>query len=178
MNKKFYLMPYHYYFESWRLLAAMLFVLAFSLLIWSPPQVRDYQSVLMLAAGLGALVFVFGFALHRLAFVVVGSGGVAVQLPLWRMKIPFDAIKLTRTTALNTITTGKWDPDLAELSALFIELSRWPQPHSVLKMWLGKLVLANGIVLPVDDVIGLNRAVDSGLSRLREVKLEAVKRAY
>jgi len=103
MNKKFYLIPYHYYFESWRLLAAALFVVAFALLIWSPAPLRNYQGVLTLAAGLGALVFVLGFALHRLAFVVVADSGIAVQLPLWRVKIPFDAIKVTRTTTLGAV---------------------------------------------------------------------------
>ena len=54
----------------------------------------------------------------------------------------------------------------------------WPQPQSVLKFWLGKLVLSDAIVLPVDDVIGLSRALEVGLSRLREAKLDALRRAY
>jgi len=161
-----------------RHLVACVLALALALLLWSPAPLQPYQALLMLAAGLGALVLVFGFAMYRLAFVAVGDKGLAVQLPFWRVRFPFDAIKHTRTTTLNTLTTGKWDPDLAQLSALQVDVEQWPQPQSVLKFWLGKLVLQDGIVLPVDDVIGLNRALEIGLSRLREAKLDALRRAY
>ena len=178
MKKKFYLMTYHYYFESWRLLSAILLAVALALLIWSPAPLQPFQALLMLAAGLGALVLVFGFAMYRLAFVAVGDKGLVVQLPFWRVRFPFDAVKLARTTTLNSLTSGKWDADLGELSALQVDVEQWPQPQSVLKFWLGKLVLSDAIVLPVDDVIGLSRALEVGLSRLREAKLDALRRAY
>src|SRR5207247_4694176 len=122
MKKKFYLMTYHYYFESWRLLSAILLAVALALWIWSPAPLQPFQALLMLAAGLGALVLVFGFAMYRLAFVAVGDKGLVVQLPFWRVRFPFDAVKLARTTSLNSLTSGKWDADLGELSALQVDV--------------------------------------------------------
>ena len=178
MAKKFYLIPYAYYYESWRLLSAVLFVVAAALLVWSPAPLRPYQTVLMLSAGLGALVFVLGFALYRLAFVAVGDSGIVVQLPFWRVRFPFAAVKTTRPTTLGALPTGKkWDPELAERTSLLVELNAWPQPPSVMRFWLGRLVMPNAIALPVDDVVGLNRAVDKGMSVLRESRLQAVRRA-
>lgn len=176
MRKKFYLHPYRYYFESWWLLAAALFVLSVALLVWSPPALQPYRTVLVLSAGLGALVWVLGFAMHRLSFVAVGDRGVAVQLPLWRVRFPYTAIKVTRPTTLGALPTGKWDQDLAERSALLLELNAFPQPSPIMKFWMGKLVMRNAIALPVDDVIGLNRAVDKGMAALRETRLQTARR--
>ncbi|MEP7198451.1 MAG: hypothetical protein ABI874_01425 [Chloroflexota bacterium] len=172
MNKKFALLPYQNFYDRWRGLSLLVAALSLVLLVFAPPSVPAYRTVLTLAAGLGALIFVLGFALSLLAFVAVGKKGVAVQLPLWRAHIPFTSIHTARISSLDLTAPGKWrEHDRADVSAVVLELTLWPQPQSVLRFWLGRLVLNSAIVLPVSDVLSLRRAVDVGLAQMKEQRL-------
>ena len=171
MNKRFPLIPYVVFHERWRGLAVLLFLLSLSLLLLAPPPDPAWRLVLQFAAALGALVFVLGFAMAHLAFVIVGQSALVVQLPLWRVKMNLADIRELRLLTLDRASPGQWTGDeLEDQSALMMELKRWPQPPSVLRFWLGRLVLTNALLLPVDDVIALRRAIDSGLDYLRENK--------
>ena len=169
MNKRFPLIPYVVFHERWRGLAVLLFLLSLSLLLLAPPPDPAWRLVLQFAAALGALVFVLGFAMAHLAFVIVGQSALVVQLPLWRVKMNLADIRELRLLTLDRAAPGQWTGDeLEDQSTLLMELKRWPQPPSVLRFWLGRLVLTNALLLPVDDVIALRRAIDSGLDYLRE----------
>ena len=171
MNKRFLLIPYLVFYERWRGLAVVLCLLSFALLIFAPPPQPSYRLVLQLSAGLGALVFVLGFAMAHLSYVSVGKTTLALQLPLWRVKISLADIGELRLLTLDRAAPGQWNgSDLEDQSTLLLELKRWPQPQSVLRFWLGRLVLDQALLLPVEDVIGLRRAIDSGLDHLREAK--------
>jgi hypothetical protein len=168
MKKRYLLIPYLLYFERWRGLSVLLCLLSLALLFFAPPPGRDYRLVLQFSAGLGALIFILGFAMAHLAYITVGQTTIAVQLPLWRVKISLADIKETRLLTLDRAAPGKWDDsEIADQSALLLDLKRWPQPEPVLRFWLGRLVLADALILPVDDVISLKRAVDAGFDRLR-----------
>jgi hypothetical protein len=169
MTKRFALMPYDFYFQAWRGLALTLFVLSAALLFFDPAEIRPYRSVLMLAAGLGVIVLAWGFGMSRLAFAAAGRTAVVIQLPFWRVRIPYNAIKSTRMVSLDKAAPERFkEVEMAELSAVMLDLERWPQPQPLLAFWLGRLVLPDGILLPVDDVIGLRRAIDAGLQELKE----------
>jgi hypothetical protein len=169
MNKRYKLVPYEYYFRNWRGLALLLLALSLVLLVLEPPAIAGYRSVLQLSAGLGALVYMLGFAMASLAFVTVGKKAVVIQLPLWRVRLPMDFIQSTRLVTLGGLSPGRWkDVEMADLSALLVELKQWPQARQVMRFWLGGLVLFEGIALPVDDVLGLRRAVDAQLLDMNE----------
>ena len=72
MTKRFALMPYDFYFQAWRGLAATLFVLSAALVFFDPAEIHPYRSVLILSAGLGMLVLAWGFGMSRLSFVSPG----------------------------------------------------------------------------------------------------------
>jgi hypothetical protein len=168
MTKRYLLIPYLVYFERWRGLSALLCLLSLALLFFAPPPGRDYRLVLQLSAGLGALIFVLGFAMAHLAYVTVGKTTLAVQLPLWRVKISLADIGALRLLTLDKAAPGRWkDPEMADVSALLLDLKRWPQPEPVLRFWLGRLVLHNALILPVEEVIKLRRAIDAGFDRLK-----------
>jgi len=172
MSKQYRLSIYQLYWHYWRVISFLLLALSLVMLVFTPQQVRDYRAVLMLTAGLGALVLVLGFAMTTLSFVAVGRRGVVVQLPLWRIQIPFEHIQSIRVVTLGSVAPGQWkDADMAELSALLVELNRWSQPRPLLRFWLGRTVLGNAVVLPVDDVLGLHREVDDFLLQLRDSRL-------
>lgn len=169
MNTRFPLIPYVVFHERWRGLALVLLVLSLVLLVLAPPADPNYRLVLQLAAGLGALVFVLGFAMAQLAFAMVGRNDLVVQLPLWRVKIPFADIGAVRLLTLERAAPGRWaGSDLEDQNTVLLEIKRWPQAQTVLRFWLGRLVLADALLLPVDDVIALNRAIAAGFDRLRE----------
>jgi hypothetical protein len=169
MTKRFALMPYDFFFQAWRGLAATLFVLSAALLFLDPAEIQPYRSVLTLSAGLGLIVLVWGFGMSRLSFVAPGRTAVVIQLPFWRVRIPYTAIRSTRLVSLDKVAPERFkEVEMAELSAVMLDLERWPQPQSVIAFWLGRLVLPDGLLLPVDDVIGLRRAIDAGLQELKE----------
>ena len=171
MTRRYLLIPYLVYFERWRGLAVVLFLLSLALLVFAPPQDRNYRLVLQLSAGLGALVFVLGFAMAQLSFVTVGKTTLAVQLPFWRVKISLADIAGLRLLTLDRAAPGQWHgSELEDQSTLLLELKRWPQPRPVLRFWLGRLVLSDALLLPVEDVIGLRQAIDAGFDRMREAR--------
>lgn len=171
MTRRYLLIPYLVYFERWRGLAVVLCLLSLALLVFAPPQDRNYRLVLQLSAGLGALVFVLGFAMAQLSFVTVGKTTLAVQLPFWRVKISLADIAGLRLLTLDRAAPGQWNgSELEDQSTLLLELKRWPQPRPVLRFWLGRLVLSDALLLPVEDVIGLRQAIDAGFDRVREAR--------
>ena len=169
MTKRYMLLPYRLYFLSWRGLAAVLFVLSVVLLVVEPSVANPYRGMLILSAGLGLIVFVLGLAMAVLAFVAVGQDAIAIQLPLWRVRVPLDSVRSARLVTLDKAAPGRFkDIDLAEMSAVMLEVTRWPQAERVMRFWLGRFVLPGELLLPVDDVIGLRRAIDTGLQGLKE----------
>ena len=169
MTKRFGLIPYDFYFQAWRWLALALFVLSAVLLYLDPAEIQPYRAVLTLSAGLGMIVLAWGFGMSRLAFVAPGRTAVIIQLPFWRVRIPNNAIRNTRLVSLDKVAPERFkDVEMAELSAVMVELDRWPQPRPLIAFWLGRLVLPDGILLPVNDVIGLRRFIDAGLQELKE----------
>jgi hypothetical protein len=169
MSKRYRLMPYQFFFEAWRGLATTLVILSGALLLLDPDGIRDYRSILTLACGLGMLILAWGFGMSRLSFVAVGSKAIVIQLPLWRIRVPFDAIRNTRMVSLDKVAPDRFkDVETAELSAVLLDLDHWPQPPKVMAFWLGKLVLPDGVLLPVSDVIGLRRAIDAQLIELKD----------
>jgi hypothetical protein len=169
MTKRFGLMPYDFYFQAWRWLALALFVLSAVLLYLDPAEIQPYRSVLTLSAGLGMIVLAWGFGMSRLAFAAPGRTAVVIQLPFWRVRIPYNAIRSTRLVSLDKVAPERFkDVEMAELSAVMLDLDRWPQPRPLIAFWLGRLVLPDGILLPVGDVIGLRRFIDAGLQELKE----------
>ena len=169
MSKRYRLMPYQFFFEAWRGLAATLAILSGALLLLNPEGIRDYRSVLALSAGLGVIIFAWGFGMSRLSFVAVGSKAIVIQLPLWRIRAPFSVIRNTRMVTLDKVAPDRFkDIEMAELSAVLLEFDHWPQPPAVIAFWLGRLVLPDGLLLPVDDVIGLRRVIDAQLIELKD----------
>jgi hypothetical protein len=169
MTKRYRLMPYQLFFEAWRGLAVTLVILSGALWLLNPEGIRDYRSVLALSAGLGLLIFAWGFGMSQLSFVAVGRNAIVIQLPLWRIRAPVSAIRNTRMVTLDKIAPDRFkDVEMAELSAVFLEFDHWPQPPVVMAFWLGKLVLPDGVLLPVNDVIGLRRVIDAQLIERKE----------
>ncbi|MBI3734224.1 MAG: hypothetical protein HY259_12335 [Chloroflexi bacterium] len=169
MKKRFPLLYYQTYHHSWRGSALTLLVVAGGLRVWGAPALRDYEAVLTLAAGLGALVWVLGSALSRMAFVAVSQDSLAIQLPLWRVRFPFEAMTLTRLVAFDSISPSKAEDDwLRDRSALVVELKRWPMPFALARFWLGREFAApNRVVLLVADWASLRQGIEAGIARKR-----------
>jgi hypothetical protein len=82
-------------------------------------------------------------------------------------------INATRITSIERIIPlRELDDDLISVSAVVVDLKRWPQPRPVLQFWLGRrMVLEHGIALAVKDWFGLQDALDRRRSAVREQKL-------
>ena len=171
MRKRFALAIYARYWQAWRGVALILVVLSLALLALAGDAMRPYRDVLLLSAALGALTFMLGLAMGTLAFVAVGSDAIVVQLPFWRIRVPLEQVYATRLVTLDGAAPGVWrDREVAAMSAVLVELRAWPQSPHLVRVWLGKLVLDNGLILPVSDTLGLRRAVDGALHERQPVK--------
>jgi hypothetical protein len=171
VKKRFALAIYARYWQAWRGVALILLVLSLALLALAGDAMRSYRDVLLLTAGLGALTFVLGLGMGTLAFIAVGRDALVVQLPFWRIRIPLEQVYATRLVTLDGAAPGAWhDQELAAMSAVLVELRAWPQSRHLVRIWLGKLVLDNGLILPVSDTLGLRRAIDGALAEQKPLR--------
>ncbi len=173
MKKRFALAVYVRYWHAWRGVSLILVILSLALLVLAADAMRPYRDLLRLTAGLGALTFVLGLAMGSLAFVAVGRDSLVIQLPLWRMRIPLTEVFATRLVTLDGAAPGIWkDRELANMSAVLVELRKWPQPTRIARFWLGRLVQGNSLLLPAADTLDLRRALDAALLEQRPLKKE------
>jgi hypothetical protein len=172
-RQKFRLLFYARYFYAWRWWASLLIITGVGLWIWNPPQLRDYRTLFEVSAGLGLLTLALGYGVSLLAWTMVDETNLTIQLPFYRVQVPLEFIKATRITAIDRIVPlRELDDDLIGVSAVVVELKRWPQPRSVLQVWLGRrMVLEEGIALAVKDWFGLQDALDRRRAVVREQKL-------
>jgi hypothetical protein len=170
--KKFRLLFYSRYFYAWRWWALPLIVISMGLWMWNPPQLREQRTLFELSAGLGLLTLAVSFGLSLLAWTLVNETQLTIQLPFYRVQIPLELINATRITSIERIIPlRELDDDLINLSAVVIDLRRWPQPRPVLQFWLGRrMVLEQGLVLAVKDWFGLQDALDRARAAVREQK--------
>ncbi|MBI5876258.1 MAG: hypothetical protein HZB53_01300 [Chloroflexi bacterium] len=171
MKKRFALAIYMRYWRSWRGVSLVTLGLALALMLLAPDAMHAYRELLWLVAGLGALTLVLGFAMGHLAFVSIGSDAIIVQLPLWRMRLALDCIYATRLVTLEGAAPGIWkDHELSVMPAVLLDLHVWPQPQRVARFWLGRLVQSNTLLLPVEDTMGMRRALDAAALEQAEAR--------
>jgi hypothetical protein len=79
-----------------------LLVVSGGLLVWDHPALAALRLALILAALLSAILLLLTFVMSRLARVQCGEDGLLIQVPLYRLHIPYESIARTRTSSLGT----------------------------------------------------------------------------
>jgi hypothetical protein len=149
------------------------------LLIWDHPSLKDLQLALVLTALLSVTLLLLTFVMSRLARVECGEDGLLVQVPLYRVHVPYDSIVKTRTASLGALFPPKRQPfssrsflnPLWQRPAVVVEVELLPLPSSQLRLWWdGRMFLKRGLVLLVEDHRGLRTQIDDAMIRWRVAK--------
>lgn len=141
------------------------------LLIWNPNKLAPYRLPLMLVLTGTGLLLVTTLIFRMRAYVECRPGGVRIQLPLYRLTIPYEAIKATRPTQLYRLyppSEQRWTQRhslarFAGATVVVLEMDTLPAPRFVLRLWLPKYMLSPdriGLVLAVRDWMALRGDLD------------------
>jgi hypothetical protein len=146
------------------------------LLVWDPPALADLRLALLLAALLSTTLLLLTFVMSRLAQVQCGEDGLLIQVPLYRLHIPYESIARTRTSSLGTafppsrqpFSTRAFLEPLWQAPVVVVEVERLPQSRRQLRLWLdSRMLLKSALVLPVEDHRALRAQIDEAMIRWR-----------
>jgi len=149
------------------------------LLVWDHPSLEDLQLALVLAALLSVTLILLTFVMSRLARVECGEDGLLVQVPLYRIHVPYDSIVRTRTSSLGGLFPPKRQPfssrtflnPLWQRPAVVVEVELLPLPSSQLRLWMdARMFLKSALVLLVEDHRDLRTQIDEAKIRWRVAK--------
>lgn len=153
-----------------------LLVVSGGLLVWDHPALAALRLALILAALLSAILLLLTFVMSRLARVQCGEDGLLIQVPLYRLHIPYESVARTRTSSLGTAfppsrqlfsSRAFLDP-LWQLPVVVVEVDRLPQPRGQLRLWIdSRMLLKNALVLLVEDHRALRAQIDEAMIRWR-----------
>ena len=128
-----------------------------ALLLWNPAKLAPYRVHMMIILTGTGLVLIATLVFRMRAYVQCRPEGVRLQLPLYQLTIPYQAIRATRPTELYRMF-----PPSKE---------RWPQRRYLMRLWLPKYMLAPdrpGLVLAVSDWMALSSDLDELEVRSRQ----------
>jgi hypothetical protein len=151
--------------------ALFIVIVCAALLIWNPDPVVSYRlSFAVILAGTG-LILILTQVFRLRAYVQCHEQALRLQLPFYRLDIPYDSISLTRPTQLHYVFSPKhqrWtqrsflDP-LWALTVVVAEIRDFPPSGSRPGLWMSPYMInpdAPGLVIPVRDWMGLRRELD------------------
>ncbi len=156
-----------------------LLVVSGGLLVWDHPALAALRLALLLAALLAVTLLLFTFVLSRIARVQCGEDGLLVQLPLYRLHVPYESIVRTRTSSLGTVFPPSRQPfssrafldPLWLLPVVLVEVEALPRSRRQLRLWMdSRMLLKSALVLLVEDHGALRVQIDEAMIRWRVAK--------
>jgi hypothetical protein len=150
-----------------------------ALLIWNPVEFESYRLNLSVILAGTALILVLTFLMRLKAYVQCRETELQVQLPFYRMSIPYAEIRNTRPTELFRLFPPKkqarlnrhYLEGLLGKTVLVLELKALPQSESWLRLWASKYMICPdqvGLVIGVRDWIAFRTEFDDFRTRARQ----------
>jgi hypothetical protein len=139
--------------------------------IWTPAPLESYRILLpIILVGTG-LVLTLTIAYRLTAYVQCRANGLRIQLPFYRLTIPYEEIRATRPTDLFRLFPPKRLPwfqrrfaeTLLGETVVVLDLTKLPQPRSWLRLWMSGFMFCPdtvGLVLAVPDWIAFRTELD------------------
>jgi hypothetical protein len=176
MRKRHPLLLYRRLAAYYRGPLILLLLASVGLLAWDPPELQELRSVLGVTLVLSTALLLLTFLMSTLAFVRCGQQYLHVQLPLYRLRVPYESIVETRSVTIRQLFPPSKQPfssrgflaPLWQLTAVVVDLEWLPQPRWRLRLWMdGRMILKKGLVLLVKDHRALRRQIDEAVVRWR-----------
>jgi len=154
----------------------LLLLVSAGLLIWDPPELQELRLTLVLTLLLSVTLLLLTFLMSRVAHVQCGEYGLRVQLPFYRLHVPYDSIVQTRSVPLHQLFRPSKQPfssqaflnPLWQLPVVLVGMEFLPQPRRQLRLWMdSRMIIKNGLVFLVQDHRALRRQIDDAMARWR-----------
>jgi hypothetical protein len=148
------------------------------LFIWNPPELARYRSNLIVVLVGTGLILILTFMYRLRAYVQCSENELDVQLPFFRLTIPYATIRATRPNEFARLfppEEQRWTQRsflrwLWSTTVVIVDLDKLPRPRPWLRLWMGKYMLdphESSLVFPVRDWIAFRSELDEFLSRHR-----------
>jgi hypothetical protein len=114
----------------------LLIGLTAGLLIWNPPALTPYRPHLSVTLAGSGLVLILTFVYRLTAYVQCGRDELRLQLPFYRLLIPYSAIRATRPTQFFRVfppQEQRWTQryflrSLWGATVVVVDLDQFPRP--------------------------------------------------
>lgn len=147
-----------------------------ALLAWQTPELDPYRALFAVALAVALLVLLVAYLYRIRAYVRCHEHALIVQLPLYRLTIPYTQIHKSHPSELFRLfppseqrtTQNSFLGPLFGRTVLVVEIPGLPAPRSQLRLWLSPYMLSPdqaGVILPVDDWIGLDTEIEEHRTR-------------
>jgi hypothetical protein len=148
------------------------------LLIVNRQELAPHRVALVLLLAGAGLALILTYVYRFRAYVQCGSDGLRIQLPFYRLTIPYSRIRATRPNDFYRLyppdqqrwTQRAFLDGLWGMTVVLVDLEQLPRSRKWLRLWMSKYMLdPNGpsFTLAVRDWIALRSDLDEHLSRSR-----------
>ena len=152
--------------------------LSAALLVWNPTRVEPYRGTLRAVLVGTALVLVLIWLFRLRAYAHCLDSGLYLQLPFFRLNIPYHEIRSTRPTELYRMfppeqqrwTQRRFLRSLFGKTVVVVDLDQLPRPRIWLRLWMSKYMLCPdrvGLVFAVRDWMAFRAELDEFRARNR-----------
>jgi hypothetical protein len=156
----------------------LILCLSAGLLIWNPAEFESRRPGLILLLVGSGLILVFTFALRLAAYAQCREDGLRLNLPFYRMTIPYRQIRDSRASEMGRLfppdeqrwTQRRFLKPFYASTAIVLDLEELPRPRSWLRLWMSKYMLGPhlvGLVIPVRDWMVFRSELDEFRARSR-----------
>ena len=188
----FRLLIYERMWQRWAAVCGLI-VLASATLWWFAPRMRILHRPLRILALIPAIacliILVYAYLARRLAWVQCRSGHLRIQTPVYPLAISYARIKGVRPNTVVQVfnpaelksAQRNWVRPYMGMTALVVELSKYPVSRKWLRLWFSPFLLPpnlTGFVFLVEDWMSLSRQLDdfrSGWEMHRAARREELK---
>ncbi len=161
----------------WGTPSILLLLVSAGLLIWNPPALRELRQILVLAFLLSLSVLWVAFTMRRLAYVEFGDDSLIIQLPFYRLRIPYEYVIDTRSAFMHevlppdtqSISTRRFLDPLWSKPAVVVQVRSLPQPRQQLRLWMdSRMIAQDGLVFVVKDDEGFHWEMQDAITQWRD----------
>lgn len=135
------------------------------------------RPVVLLAVLAGLTLWAYGTFAPRVAHVRCEPHALRLQSPLMPLLISYRRVERTRTVPMGAVfdprkdrAVRRWPPEYLNMTAVAIDLKSYPVQPWWLRLWFDRHLFQPdrpGLVLLVDDWLGLSQQLDGALSAYR-----------
>jgi hypothetical protein len=162
--------------EYWGIPSILLLLVSAGLLIWNPPTLQELRMVLVLAFLLALGLLWTAFIMRRLTYVECGEDSLIIQLPFYRMRIPYESVTDVRPAVMHEVfppaeqsfSAHRFLDPLWSKPAVVLQMRNWPQLRQQLRLWIdSRMIVQDGLVLMVEDDMDFRREMQHAIIQWR-----------